>query len=263
MISMIPTVNPQTAEKRVLASFAQRARGMTGADVEAVVRQAKRAARREGRPLAHADVEKALDAIRPTPPEEFRWRFAHHEAGHVVIGMVFGFTDFDQITLNDGDGSPSVTARFFPDGVATEERIKHLIIVGLAGRAAEELIFGAPSVYAGGGRDSDLARVTKLAYLLETSFGFGKEHRLVYRENRDFVAGIAAEPGLIERINRRLELAFPAAFHLLDLHRDAVEYLAMELMKAGTLDGAHLKSVLNEVQAIIDRKIAARLQRPD
>ncbi|MFK4766725.1 hypothetical protein [Rhizobium sp. ZW T2_16] len=263
MVLMIPTVHPQTAEKRILASFAQRARGMTGADVEAVVRQAKRTARREGRPLAHADVERALDSIRPMPPEAFRWRFAHHEAGHVIIGMVFGFTDFDQITLNDGNGNPSVTAAFFVDGVATEERIKHLIIVGLAGRAAEELIFGDPSVYAGGGRSSDLARVTKLAYLLETSFGFGKEHKLVYRECDDFVAGIAAEPGLIDRISRRLELSFPVAFHLLDLHRDAVEYLAKELMKAGTLDGAHLKSVLNEVQAIIDRKIAARLQVQD
>lgn len=263
MISMISTVAPQTAEKRVLASFAQRARGMTGADVEAVVRQAKRAARREGRPLEHADVDSALNDMRPMPPEEFRWRFAHHEAGHVIIGMVFGFTGFDQITLNDGNGNPSVTADFFADGVATENRVNHLIIVGLAGRAAEELISGAPSIYSGGGRDSDLAKVTKLAYLLETSFGFGKEYKLVFRENQDFVAGIAAEPGLIERINRRLELSFSAAFHLLDLHRDAVEYLAKELMKAGTIDGAHLGSVLNEVQAIIDRKIGTPRQGQD
>lgn len=251
-----PNVGSHGAEGRVLSDFARKAAGMTGADVEYIVRQAKRVARREGRPLEYSDVEKALDAARPREPEEFRWRFANHEAAHVVIGMTYGFSGFNQITLNDSEGDPSVTASFFNQGVATEERVMQLIIVGLAGRAAEEHFFGNASIYSGGGRGSDLARVTRLAYLLETSLGFGKEHKLVYREAPDFVAGIASEPRLLERINRRLELSYLAAVHLLDLHRDAVEYLANELVQARTLDGAHLEKVLIEVRAIMDRKLA-------
>lgn len=255
MIVEIPTTSTQADEGAVLAGFARRSTGMTGADVEYVVAQAKRAARRAGRPMEYQDVDAALDAARRKPSEDLRWRFAHHEAGHVVMSIIYSFSGISQITLDDGTGNPSVTAPFFDENVVTEARIMHLIIVGLAGRAAEELFFEVPSIYAGGRRGSDLAWVTKLAYMLETSFGFGKEHKLVYRESPDFVAGIASEPGLRERINRRLELSYPAAYHLLDLHRDAVEYLAKELMQAGTLDGVHLEDVLKEVHEIIDRKL--------
>lgn len=243
-------------DRCVLASFARRSTGMTGADVEYVVGQARRVARREGRPMDYRDVEEALDAARPKPSEDLRWRFAHHEAGHVVMAIIHKFSGISQITLDDGSGNPSVTAPFFDENVVTEVRVLQLIIVGLAGRASEELFFKVPSIYAGGRRGSDLAWVTKLAYMLETSFGFGKVHQLVYRESPDFVAGIASEPGLLERVNRRLELSYPAAYHLLDLHRDAVEYLAKELMQAGTLDGVHLQEVLKEVHEIIDRKLA-------
>jgi ATP-dependent Zn protease len=132
----------------------------------------------------------------------------------------------------------------------------HLIIVGLAGRAAEELFFETPCIYSGGGRESDLGRVTRLAYLLETSFGFGKDHKLVYREQPDFVTGLTSEPGLLERVNRRLEMSFRAAFHLLALHRGAVEYLANELMRADTLDGDPLKEVLKKVRALMERDLS-------
>ena len=255
MTTRVACSNPPIEEGVILARFARRAAGMTGADVEYIVQQAKRAARREGRILEYSDVEKALDEARPRPSDENRWRYAIHEAAHAVIGLAFRFEHLEQITLSGRHGNPSVTSSFHERDIATEDRVMHLIIVGLSGRAAEELFFEAPCIYSGGAPESDLGRVTRLAYLLETSFGFGKEHKLVYREQRDFVTGLTSEPGLLERFNHRLEMSFRAASHLLAAHRGAVERLANELMQVETLDGEHLEDVLNEVRAIMERDL--------
>jgi ATP-dependent Zn protease len=124
MTTEMACTSPQIGEGLILARFARRAAGMTGADVEYVVQQAQRAARREGRLLGYSDVEKALDEARPRAPNENRWRFAIHEAAHAVIGLTFRFERIQQITLSGRHGDPSVTSSLDDGDLATEVSIR-------------------------------------------------------------------------------------------------------------------------------------------
>ncbi|MGM4903323.1 ATP-binding protein [Tardiphaga sp. 866_E4_N2_1] len=64
-----------------LEPLAELAIGMTGADIERVVNDARRFARRASRPMIEDDLRKAV-AVEDTRPFELRWRACVHEAGH-------------------------------------------------------------------------------------------------------------------------------------------------------------------------------------
>ncbi len=69
-----------------LMPIAVRLAGSSAAEVASLVRDAKRIARGQNRPLEIADLEAAMVDHRPALPDRLRWRIALHEAGHAVIG---------------------------------------------------------------------------------------------------------------------------------------------------------------------------------
>lgn len=232
----------------VTESLARRVGGMTGADIEQLVRQARRKARREKRQLSYADLSNLLDSVRPPLSDEASFRIAHHEAGHVVVGLhLEPRMMIRQVVLNDRDGNGLVAGSHPQDELLTEERMMARITTCLAGRAAERLFCGNASAHSGCGKQSDLAQATKLAYLLEMASGLGCQHPLVYREVEDLFALLANNTPLVEMINARLSVNEKEAWTLVVRHQKAIEYLAGCLFVWGTLDGSRLDEVLAEV----------------
>jgi cell division protease FtsH len=64
-----------------LKTLARKAQGLTGADIERWVREARQKARREGRKLAYGDLESLLAGAKPARSTALRMRIAVHEAG--------------------------------------------------------------------------------------------------------------------------------------------------------------------------------------
>jgi hypothetical protein len=63
-----------------------------------------------------------------------------------------------------------------PSGVLfVAEGMRQRLALLLAGRAAEEVVLGAPSSGAGGDLDSDLATATRVATTAEAALGLGRE----------------------------------------------------------------------------------------
>jgi hypothetical protein len=151
----------ETAVERVLRTLSRKASGLTGADIEAVVQEARRKARREKRAITYEDIESLLAGAKQPRSMMLLNRMAVHEAGHAVARLYFRLGPIIEITIDAPDGGYTLGA--VSQDEQTEELLTAILIANLAGRAAEEEIACSVMANSGGSEQSDLAIVTKLA----------------------------------------------------------------------------------------------------
>jgi AAA+ superfamily predicted ATPase len=193
-------LGPYRADKQVARgvetrTIAELSLGLTGADAEFFVRGAARRARRANRKIKQEDLIAEITR-RPRRPdsaprltkEEIR-RVAVHEAGHALARLI-GSTHGEDITfvtiIPRMDGSLGFVASVPSNGhVLTRRTILEQLETLLAGRAAEEVVFGAGDVDTGAGgpsKRSDLAVATRTAALLVCQSGLGDDGALHWTE---------------------------------------------------------------------------------
>lgn len=238
----------QTFAPAALRALARKAQGMTGADIERWVREARQRARRDRRPLSYADLESQLAESKPSRSTALRSRIATHEAGHAVARMVVSFGPIVEITVDAKAGGGFVDGSIGTHDEMTEARLTAVLIGVLAGRAAEEVMLETVTVNAGGADHSDLALATRLALDMETILGIGGKWPLVHRKPGDTTEALVNNPELAARVNERLERAYQAACTIVREQADAIDFLAEQLFEAGTLDGPELDAVLTETR---------------
>lgn len=163
-----------------LKQVAQTTAGFTGADLENLLNEAAIGAARENRSYINAeDVKKAFIKVgigtekkSKIITEKEKRITAYHEAGHAILFHVLP------------DVGPVYTISIIPTGTGaagftmplpekdemfnTRSRMRQEIIVDLAGRAAEELIFDDVTT----GASQDIKVATKTARAMVTRYGF-------------------------------------------------------------------------------------------
>lgn len=144
---------------------------------------------------------------RPQLPHDLRWCFAVHEAGHAVVHHVLRLGPIHGLTIDTPEGGGYSQLGFTASGSDTLGNREDMLAMLMAGRAAEQIVVGSVSAGSGGTEDSDLARVTKLALLMERALGFGAVHSLLYRDDRSTTAVLDGNSDLAVRIYTRLEKA--------------------------------------------------------
>lgn len=229
-----------------LLRFARRANGMSGADIEKLVREARQLARRERRGLMLDDVEKQLKDRLPERDDAIRYRFAVHEAGHVLARTLTKVAEVELVTIEGTDGRPYTLSSVHPDVMHREDGLKNLILCHLAGRAAEEVVLGKPTLGAGGGPQSDLARATSLAFSLEASVGVGSHQPFVYRSPEAWEEALSSDSEMRARVSKRLDEAYAQALALVRQYLTAIRFVAEALIEQGTLEGEPLAQVLDK-----------------
>ncbi len=152
-----------------LSPLADQLLGLSGAQVTALVRDARGLARAAGHPLQQRHLEAAARRIAPPPDADFLWRAAIHEAGHMVVGAACGLGLPERAVLTVDGGS----VEYPRPRIETRQSAQARLTTLLAGYAAEQLVFGEPSSGAGHGPDSDLARATDLARRMRFEWGLG------------------------------------------------------------------------------------------
>ena len=142
--------------------------GLTGADVERIVRGAARRARKVGRPMSQTDVmdEITQQAARlrvPTltlTPADIE-RTANHEAGHAFALFLSASkgSDIGFVTIVPRDNGTLGFVQPLPDERVhlTRQDYEDQLDVFVAGRAAEELTYGSDQVTSGAERDLQFA----------------------------------------------------------------------------------------------------------
>jgi AAA+ superfamily predicted ATPase len=223
--------------------------GLTGADVEFFVKGASRRARRAHRKIEQDDLIAEITR-RPRRPdsaprlgkEELR-RVAAHEAGHAVARLLSPTRGADITFISvvpRTDGSLGFVASLPSDQqVMTRRSLLEQVEVALAGRAAEEVIFGAGEISAGAGGSSgssDLAVATRTARLIVCQSGLGGESALRWSEE--------PMPGQEKQIDALLAEAYRIVMAKLEKERELLDRVAGVLESEQELSGASLRRML-------------------
>ncbi|WP_256807638.1 AAA family ATPase [Bradyrhizobium sp. Bra64] len=239
-----------------VSSIAEAAIGMVGADVERVVKDARRAARQDGgRALRICDLRKALAGEDQLPLEE-RWRVCVHEAAHLIADIIhFGPQDIFASAVRVGSrGGMTWRARPAPVAGILDDYRKHLQ-VRLAGMLGEELLLGAASHAAGGERGSDLEHATSLAAAVVGSLGLVGEDHITYFGARDDTQALLLFAEVRHAVARELAAASAATRLLLELRRPAIEIIARRLLTRGRVSGDEAAEVLFKLSRSLEENV--------
>lgn len=218
--------------------------GLSGAEVAALLRDARTSARKAGRDLALKDLQAAADRAQPQLGDALMRRVAVHEAAHVVAGHAIGLPAATLARISPRGGEvvrPHLNAM-------TARDIRGMIAAVLAGREAEDILFGDVTSGAGTGSASDLAQATSLGIRAECAFGFGPDLCWISPDTP-----ITLLPATVrDRVEDRLRAGQKEARKIIVQHRGAVERIADALLEHRELDGAALAGLLDGMEVLAD-----------
>ena len=234
-----------------LADIASRLEGASGAVIEQVVRDARRKARSERRPMAFADLLHGLP-VRIVQTEEAFHEACVHEAGHALVGHFLGIQAGNRLIESqvfrevgmDGSGGRTVMQQI-PGRNLGKAAYSAQIAILLAGIAAEEIVFGDHADGGGGTEDSDLRQATLIAATMEISLGLGDN--LVYLSSRrpdDVLARLRLDPLLRQTVARTMDRCFQRARGIITERRDAFDRIVELLREHGRASAEDLKHAI-------------------
>jgi ATP-dependent Zn protease len=230
--------------------FAAATAGLSGAEIQKIVRDARRLARRRREPITRTDVILNLPFMTDIPPDILK-ASAVHELGHAVVGVCLGM-NLVKVSIVDRirvDSSlQSLGQARFRRGTwirRTKEHYLDLIAMTMAGMAAEEVFLGGHDDGVGGSEGSDLFDATKMAIALERSYGMG-EHLGSYGDlsRRHLEAFCQLDPMLTARVDRILQAQLDRSKEILARHRPAVLTLTDRLSSRLELWGPEVMEAL-------------------
>ena len=254
-----------------LKTIARGTPGFSGADLANLVNEAAlMAARRNKRMVMQSEFEDAKDKVMMgaerkslVMTDEEKMLTAYHEGGHALVALNVKATD------------PVHKATIIPRGRAlgmvmqlperdklsmSLEQMESPLAIIMAGRVAEDLIFGRDKVTSGAA--SDIEQGTKLARMMVTRWGLSDElGPVAYGENQDEVFlgyQVARQQNVSEETSRKIdaevrklvEAGQAEARRILTEKRDDLETLAKGLLEYETLTGDEIKDLLNGIRPV-------------
>ncbi len=247
-----------------LARVAKMTSGFTGADLANLLNEASLLAARRGKSLIGMDdIEDAFIKVIAGPKKKTRARkeeelhkTAIHEAGHAILAHVLPHLDpVQQISI-----IPSGRALGYTLNPPTEDKysvykseLKEQIAMLLAGRAAEELVFGDVS----GGASNDIERATDLAKKMVTRLGmsnvlgpraFGTNQSEVFL-GRDFSSSQDYSDETAAKIDGEIHAIIAEAYDLakdvLTEKMEKLHFVADFLQKNEIMDGEQFAAAMD------------------
>ena len=247
-----------------LSTVAKATVGFTCADLANLLNEAALlAARRNKSLIGMEEIEDSLNKILMGPKKK-SWvmsdaekkNTAYHEAGHAIVGYLLHLDPVHMITIvPTGKGALGFTS-FRPDA-DRNQMYKHEyqaeIAMALAGRAAEEIIFGDVT----SGAYSDIKNATDTAKRMVTMFGmsellgprrFGTDQNEVFL-GRDFSSNADYSEDTAAQIDREIHVliteAYARAKELLNSHIDKLHFVARYLLDHEDMDGDLFKAAMD------------------
>jgi AFG3 family protein len=221
--------------------------GFAGADIANICNEAAIfAARRKGDTVNMDDFEKAVDRVigglesNKIMSKEEQRIVAYHEAGHAIAGWFLEHADpLLKVTIIPRSSGALGYAQYLPKEVflRSQEQILDIVCMALAGRAAEDVVFGKVTT----GASDDLKRVTQLVYSTIQVFGMNPRVGKVA-----FPRGDGAIPGdkqysdstseaMDEEARAIVDAAYQRTLSLIRERRDELEKVAQLLLKNETI----------------------------
>jgi cell division protease FtsH len=237
--------------RRIAAATA----GLSGADLANILNEAALlAVRRHVKEIGQRDLEDAIEKVVAGPErrsrrlnEQEKLRVAYHEVGHALMAAYNPDTDpVHKISIVPrGRAALGYTMQLPAEDqfLMTRTQLVHRIEGLLGGRAAEEVVFGEVST----GAQNDLERATALARQMVALYGMSERVGLANCAQRQpsFLDGQQLQRDcseetartIDEEVKNLLDLAYARAKETLTSHRDQLQSVTSELLKAESIDG--------------------------
>jgi hypothetical protein len=183
-----------------------------------------------------------LNRLKQRSSEDFRALLAVHEAGHgVVYGLLFGRAP-QEIKINVASFEGGYNS-YEQRKTWSKENLRDRICVSLAGRAAEQLVFGEQACTSGASQDFMQATSNAAQYVRHFAFGTRLSRTDVANDANDNLnTDIAATNPEIEAL---LAEAHARALALLKTHTPALMAVVDALMREGSIAPAELAAMLD------------------
>lgn len=226
-----------------LLGVARLAAGMSGADVVALVRDARRAARTASRPLALRDLVDLLAPAEAYTKAELR-ACAEHESAHAVACETLAIAEVREVSVAlRGESAGHVLSRVRPRMMMTRAELDDIVTVLLCGRGQDSLT-GCANSGAGGARDSDLAVATR--HIVQAHAAYGLGGTLTHRQagEGEIASLLRDDPALRAHVEADLRRLHARAESLVRTHHRAIVAIADRLVAERTLSGTTVREII-------------------
>ncbi|MBQ6279982.1 MAG: ATP-dependent zinc metalloprotease FtsH [Mycoplasma sp.] len=181
LILEIHAKNKNISSKVNLNDIARRTPGFSGAQLENVLNEATLLAVRNNKmAVGMKEIDEAIDRVIAGPAKHSRViteaekkQIAYHEAGHALVGLNMPGSDVvEKITIiprGQAAGYTLSTPEKQEISIQKKSDLLSIITSTLAGRAAEEIIYGKENISTGAA--NDLYKVTKITKAMVTQLG--------------------------------------------------------------------------------------------
>jgi len=244
-----------------LLDVARGTTGFSGADLENLLNEGALHAVRAGhKTVEQSDLDEARDKIMMGPKKNRKMReqdiklTAYHEAGHAFVGVMYHdlVDPIHKATIVPrGHALGMVQHLPIDDKVSmTLAEVRAQLAVDLAGRAAEEVFFGADKITTGA--ESDIDHATRLARYSITTAGLSPKLGLaavkqleVFGTRTPLESASDATAQMVDaEIRAWLDSAHANAVKIITKNKKTMEKLALELLKRETLTGEEIKEIV-------------------
>ena len=250
-----------------LHEIARRTSGLNGADLASLANEAAIFAGRAARErITAVDFDDALDRVvaglqqRKLITDKEKRVIAYHEAGHALVARLMS-EDIHKVTI-----VPRGRALGFMMSLPEEDRyvlskdeLEDWLKVTLAGRAAEQVVFGRIT----NGAANDLDRATAIARSMVFDWGMGRttQSQQVRADNY----ALSEETKRMRDTEQRAitDEAYAEAVRLISRHRGHLDNLAQALLERETLDRPDIDRLLEGLEPESDASGLIGVALPD
>ena len=251
------------SEDADLSKVARGTPGFSGAELANIINEAALlAARRNLKAIGTPELEEARDKVRwgrerrsLALSEKEKENTAYHEAGHAILIEVLEHTDpLHKVTIIPRGPSLGSTMWLPEEDKFTHRKSELLddLVVSMGGRVAEEIQFGDVT----NGASGDIRQATAIARNMVCAWGMSDKLGMVEYGEADSAVFLARDLGrnrnysgntakiIDEEVKRLIDEAYTHARELLLKHKDKLDAIAQALLEYETLDGSHIKEIM-------------------
>lgn len=234
------------------ATIAKMTAGFSSADLANLVNEATIIATKKNKQSVDiSDFDQAKDRVILGSKREAlkishktRLTTAYHEAGHAIVGHLLNANNNPIYKVTITPRGPTLGHTSFEPSdeeySLNLQQIEALIATQLAGRIAEEIIFGEQKITTGA--ENDLQQATKLAYNMVTRWGYSKRVGPIhYNESMNFIPKEIIE----QEVQAIIQRNYARAKKILLSNTSKLHRLSKALLEHETLDAQEIKKILN------------------
>src|SRR5213080_656140 len=221
--------------------IARQTSGLTGAGLANIANEAAIfAGRRDARYVSAADFDTAIERVvaglqqKKVLTEKERRILAFHEAGHALMSHLMGeIAPVQKVTIVSRGTALGYTLNLPSEDryMETKEELVDMMTIALAGRAAEQVVFGRVT----NGAASDLEKATEIARYMV--FEWGMSETVTSRTLRADNYALSEETKRLrdQEQARLTDEAYTEALRLIAKHRASLDRLTHALLEKETL----------------------------